>query len=54
MVINSRREDLLNKMADYVEKNCVLCRDQFEDSQYLNAEALKPRLIKYVLCNKSE
>ncbi|XP_046677837.1 uncharacterized protein LOC124365830 [Homalodisca vitripennis] len=40
-VINSRREDLLNKDVDYLYNNIRFCSLHFEDSQFSNAEKKK-------------
>ncbi|GLH09911.1 uncharacterized protein LOC103507797 isoform X2, partial [Gryllus bimaculatus] len=43
-VINSKREDLLQKTSDYTHRNCRLCSNHFEDSQFMNS--IKNSLIK--------
>ena len=42
-VINCRRKDLLGASVDYLHRNCRLCDDHFETSQFMNSE--KKRLI---------
>ena len=34
LMINCRRDDLLKRGPDYASRNCCLCRDRFEDSQF--------------------
>ena len=43
-VQRSRRQDLLNKDVAKLYRNCHLCSDHFEESQFMNAQE-KKRLI---------
>lgn len=40
-LINSRRDDLMNKDADYLYKNIKFCSLHFEESQFMNKERKK-------------
>ena len=44
-VINTRREDLVNRSPDYCSKNLKLCANHFEDSQFTSI-LLRNRLTK--------
>ena len=35
-VLASRRQDLLEKSSDYLNKNCRLCAGHFADDQFMN------------------
>ena len=51
-VNNCRRQDLMNKSAEYLYNNCKLCAEHFEDCMFTNHERnrlntqAKPTLFK--------
>ena len=47
-VLNSRREDLLCKSPEYLNKNCVLCADHFEDCMFYN-HTVKNSLLRIAI-----
>ncbi|XP_046841870.1 52 kDa repressor of the inhibitor of the protein kinase-like [Xenia sp. Carnegie-2017] len=44
-VQNTRRQDLLNKTANYLYNNCKLCAEHFEECMFLNFEKSRLKVL---------
>ena len=44
--MNVRRDDLKGHSSEYLNKNCFLCSEHFDASQFMNATAVKKVLTQ--------